>query len=360
MFGLLLSVAFFILIFGFVYLDKQFLKLPFIKKIKNKFLRFIISLIPVLIVFIFLDFINAIVFIIHLFFFTSLAQFILFIIKKTSKKAIGNYYIVIFGFIITFIYMGVGMYLDYHVFETHYEIETTKDIGMDKLRIVQISDSHVGTTFDGKGFKKHIEKINKKNADLVVITGDFVDDDTPKEDMIESCKALSLLKTKYGVYYIEGNHDKGYFNNRNYSFEDLLGELDKNNVIILRDKIVEVTDKIYIVGRNDATYSRLNINTLLKDVDRSKYIIDLNHQPNDYENEKNAKVDLVLSGHTHGGQLFPLGPIGVLFKANDNYYGLEKRDDTYFIVNSGISNWRLKFKTGTKSEYGVIDIINKK
>ncbi len=85
----------------------------------------------------------------------------------------------------------------------------------------------------------------------------------------------------------------------------------------------------------------------------------LDHQPNDYDNEAESGADLVLSGHTHGGQLFPLGLFGVLLGSNDKTYGIETRDNTTFIVNSGISDWAIKFKTGTKSEYGVITIKTK-
>ena len=85
-------------------------------------------------------------------------------------------------------------------------------------------------------------------------------------------------------------------------------------------------------------------------------MIDLNHQPNDYSNEKESQVDLVLSGHTHGGQVFPLGQIGKIAKIHDEFYGMHKRDNTTFIVNSGISNWEVYFKTLTKSEYTVINI----
>ena len=81
----------------------------------------------------------------------------------------------------------------------------------------------------------------------------------------------------------------------------------------------------------------------------------MNHQPNDYENEKN-NVDLVLSGHTHGGQLFPLGLFDKLLNIDDEYYGLHTRGNTKFIVSSGISNWALHFKTGTFSEYVIIDL----
>ena len=86
-----------------------------------------------------------------------------------------------------------------------------------------------------------------------------------------------------------------------------------------------------------------------------KYVITINHQPNDYKNEMN-NTDLVLSGHTHGGQLFPLGQIGILLGSNNKIYGIERRENTTFIVNSGISDWAIKFKTGTVSEYVVIDI----
>ena len=99
------------------------------------------------------------------------------------------------------------------------------------------------------------------------------------------------------------------------------------------------------------------IKELTSSLDKSKYMIDLNHQPNDYENEKNEKIDLVLSGHTHGGQLFPLGYIGLLFNANDMFKGIKKVDNTTFVVNTGISDWAIDFKTGTKSEYVIIDIV---
>ncbi len=66
-----------------------------------------------------------------------------------------------------------------------------------------------------------------------------------------------------------------------------------------------------------------------------------------------------LSGHTHGGQMFPINILGELTGANDNTYGYEKRKNTEFIVTSGISCWAIKFKTGTRSEYVVLNISEK-
>lgn len=78
----------------------------------------------------------------------------------------------------------------------------------------------------------------------------------------------------------------------------------------------------------------------------------------DYVAQKDANVDLVLSGHTHGGQLFPLMTIEnhSNIAEDDRVYGYEKSENTNFIVTSGISDWAIKFKTGCKSEYLIINI----
>lgn len=78
----------------------------------------------------------------------------------------------------------------------------------------------------------------------------------------------------------------------------------------------------------------------------------------DYEALKDANMDLVLFGHTHGGQLFPLMTIEnhSNIAEDDRVYGYEKRENTNFIVTSGISDWAIKFKTGCKSEYLIINI----
>ena len=343
------------------YFNKYIRKFKIFDKIENKYIRFIVAFIPFVPLFIFFNIVNVFVILFHLFIFCLITQLVLFLIKKYFNKELPKYLIILCSVIITTIYLGIGAYLDYHVFETKYEIETTKDIGTDRFRIIQISDSHVGATFDGKGFSKHIDKLSKIDADIFVITGDFIDDDTTKENMILACKALSKLKPKYGVFFVSGNHDRGYYTYRGYGYDELVNNLKENNVRVLEDQIVPLTDNIILIGRKDASYfNRIKAQDFTKSIEKEKYIIDLNHQPNDFENEKNAGIDLVLSGHTHGGQLFPLGYLGELTHQNDATYGLIKKGNTNFIVNSGISNWRVDFKTGTKSEYVIVDIINKK
>ena len=348
MLGLMGFIVLLIIVLTIYYLYRSFSKFSFINKIKNKLLKRIVPLIPLVLIFVLFNFVNSLVIILHLAFFTAITNLIIKLTKKEFKFYLGG----ILGIVLTTIYLLYGAYQIYHVYETKYIVETSKNVP--NMRIVQIADSHVGTTFNGKELNKYVESINKTNPDIVVITGDLVDDDTSKKDMIDTCISLGNLKTKYGVFFAYGNHDKRYFSG-DYTSDDLIENLKKNNVVILEDEIYEL-DNYYIVGRNDARYNRKTIDELTNDLDKSKYIIDLNHQPNDYEREKN-KVDLVLSGHTHGGQMIPLMYFIKPLKIDDEYYGIHKRDNTTFIVTSGLSDWAVDFKTGTFSEYVVIDIV---
>lgn len=231
---------------------------------------------------------------------------------------------------------------------------------------MQFADSHVGNTFSGKEFLKHVKAMQSEHPDIVVITGDYVDDGTSKKDMITACEALGTLKTTYGVYYVFGNHDKGYYDpaHRGYSGNDLITELEKNNVTVLQDETILLNDDFYLIGRQDRSEEqrsglRASMAELTAGLDPDKYSIVLDHQPYDYDAQTKAGVDLVLSGHTHGGQLIPFNRMGERLGIDAKSYGLEKRSGTDFIVTSGISDWAIQFKTGCKSEYVVVDVKGK-
>lgn len=355
---LLLIIVFILLISFSISLFKISYKTinKFVKNKKVAILLSILSFIPFGIG-IAIDAVNAIVVNLHLIIIVFLTKLVFRIIEKISKKHFNGYICLGVGVVFTIAVMVRGYYLAYNVVETDYTLMTSKNIGSDNFRIVQISDSHIGTTMNGKKFSEYMEKINELNPDILVITGDFIDDNTSYEDMVNAANGFGKVKTKYGIYFIFGNHDKGYYNNRSYTEVDIRNTLTSNGVRILEDNFADITDKIVLIGRQDAEVeNRASAQDLIKDIDKNKYLIMLDHQPNDYDNEKDSGVDLVLSGHTHGGQLIPLGQLGVMLGANDKIYGIETMDKTTFIVNSGISDWAMKFKTGTVSEYGVIDL----
>lgn len=293
----------------------------------------------------------------HLAIFWAIFDLIFLLVKKLRKgKKLPFWLAGALAVPITIVYMSVAYFLATHMYKTTYQVTTSKAVA--PLRIALISDSHVGACFDGEGFADRIETIGEQHPDMLVIAGDFVDDDTKKEDMIICCRALGELKTTYGVYYSPGNHDVGYSDYRDFTFDDLIDELEKNGVHVLLDEIVAVGDDYYIVGRKDKSMVREPISELTEKLDKSRYIIAIDHQPTDYTAEKEAGCDLVLSGHTHGGQMIPIRPLGELFGVNDSTYGLKTRGETSFIVSSGIASWAIPYKTGTISEYCIIDITS--
>jgi len=363
MWGMVVTAVGIAAILGSIYLIWTIGKFPGIKKITkdSKLLKIVIPTVILAAGFgifvITMSVINAVIVLIHLMLFRLIFGIAGFIINKVRGRENTFYWQGWGSLILCTVYLGVAFFTCNHVFTTVYDLETYKSVG--NLKIVMFADSHIGTTFDGEGFMKEVEKINEENADIVFICGDFIDDGTGKEDMLKACEALGKIKSTYGVYYVYGNHDKGYGRNyRGYSASDFEFNLMLNKVHVMQDKVLEIDDKIVVVGRADASNnSRKSIEELTRDIDENKYIIVLDHQPHDYENESVSKSDLVLSGHTHGGQFFPMTVLGMA--PNDRTYGYEKRNGTDFIVTSGISDWELKFKPGTKSEYVVINLKGK-
>ena len=288
----------------------------------------------------------------HLLIFWLLTWIIFFFVNK--KKKTPRWLSVAIAVPVTIIYMAVAFYLGTHMYKTKYNVQTSKDVA--PLRIALISDSHIGGAFDGEGFAERIEEIEKQQVDMLVITGDFVDGETKKEDMITGCEALGKIRTTYGVYYVMGNHDMGDSDKMDFDFDELVAELEKNNVRVLLDEVAEVGGDYYIVGRKDRSVDRRPISELTAPLDKSKYIIVLDHQPNDYDAEKDAGCDLVLSGHTHAGQMIPIRLLTDMIGAYDQTYGKKTEGDTTFIVTSGIGSLLVPYKTGTICEYCIIDI----
>ena len=358
-----------VVLFGasLVYLTNRIYNIQFVDSIcngmHNRKLMLSIAVIVVMIgiIVITMNVTNAVVILVHVTFLWILMDIIARMIHffNGCVEVSGNI-IAVAVLLLTVLYFGYGWYRLHHVTQTNYNLSTEKELG--ELTILQISDSHVGTSFHGKDMSKFVDEMNQNDIDVAVITGDFVDDDTSKKDMMEACEAIGKLDTRYGIYFVFGNHDQGYYNHRGYTGEDLVNELSKNGIVTLQDESVLIDDRFYLIGRRDASETqeksgtRKSMDELTKNLDSDKYMVVLDHQPVDYEAQQKSGVDLVLSGHTHGGQMFPLTYLMKYIGENDNIYGLQQRDGTSFIVNSGISDWSIKFKTGCRSEYVFVKI----
>lgn len=303
-----------------------------------------------------MNFVNAIVILLHVSVFFMLAWLFVRIAERISGrtlKADWQGWGAIGASVIT---LYAGYYLCNNVWKTEYNLETAK-AGAD-VKIAMFADSHLGTTFGGGGLAVHLKEIERQEPDILLIPGDFVDDWSNREDLLAAAAALRNTHFRYGVWLSFGNHDEGFFHERDFNADELRAVLKENGVHILEDEYALIGNKFYVAGRKDGMlWKRKNMAELLEGADRSKYIIVMDHEPDDYANEAGT-ADLVVSGHTHGGQLLPIKYIARLFHIYDRAYGMETRQGTDFIVTSGISDWAIKFKTGTKSEYVIINVAS--
>ena len=347
---------------AFVYLLTRFHNFTFIRALgeKSRLLSWLAALLPLLLTGVFwlrFNVTTLFVVLLHLMAAFLLCGLVFFLLRKIGKCGISYNIEGAAAIVLTVVYLGVGWYNGHHVSRTDYRFESAKPLKRD-YRIVEIADSHFGITQTAATFAREMRRVQALKPDAVVIVGDFVDDDSDRGDMVEACKALGALDTPFGVFFVYGNHDNGYYKYRNFDSAELRAELEKNNVTILTDESVLLDDCLYLIGRRDRSdRGRVPIDELMAGLDGTKYSVVLDHQPNDYDAEAAAGADLVLSGHTHGGHIFPAGQIGRLMGANDAIYGVTQRGETAFVVTSGISGWAIPFKTGTFSEFAVIDII---
>ena len=347
---------------GLIYLTLAVRKFSWLKKIteKNKVLGTALSLAVIVAVFLIINFTmtftNAVVVLLHVMLFFLLSAVIVLIYKRITRREPKFYLQGWLALTVSVLYLGIACFLCEHVWQTNYELTTPKSVT--PLRVAMFADSHLGTTFDADGLAEYLQEMEAQSPDILVIPGDFVDDSSEREDIIRACEVLGQVDLPYGVWFSFGNHDEGYYDTRGFSGDELREALTSNGVHILEDECVQINDSYYLAGRLDSDYVRMEISDLLSGLDTDRYIIVLDHEPNDYDNEAASEADLVLSGHTHGGQLIPITYVGVLFGINDSTYGYEQINGTDFIVTSGISDWALNFKTGTYSEYVIIDITS--
>ena len=262
-----------------------------------------------------------------------------------------------------FIYIGIfliGYYIAVNPVITRHEIKITKKFNS-PLRIVQLSDLHLGFMYTESMFEKVIDKVEKINPDLVLISGDFLENENAYAEKKNIGKSVNRLKPKYGMFFSPGNHE--YINDINKS----LKYIQSLNINILRDSTVMIDKDIYLIGKDDESAPRFG-NFKLKPLDELlprthiddnanlPLIVLMTHQIKNHHDYVDKGLDLVISGHTHHGQFFPWNLIVKLIF--DIAYGYEKWGDTNFYVSSGTGFWGPPFRLGTRSEIVVFDLIS--
>ncbi len=202
------------------------------------------------------------------------------------------------------------------------------------LHIVHITDVHIGKILQHDFLEQVVLKINSLKPDLVAITGDLIDLEIEKcKDFLEPLKSL---QSRYGTYFVVGNHE--YY----HGVEEIIEHLKSIGVNVLENENMQVGE-VNIAGIYDFDAKRLK-HRLLPDLDLALKGVDgvsilLSHQPKVVNYlTSSQRVDLVLSGHTHGGQIFPFGFLVSLVQPY--LHGLYRHNEhTQIYVSSGVGFW---------------------
>lgn len=253
--------------------------------------------------------------------------------------------------------LGCGYWNMGNIHATEYTVTSEKlDSGYD---VVFLSDIHYDTIQNPDALNRAVEEINARKPDLIILGGDIVEEGTSKESMEEAFRVLGNLKSLYGTYYIYGNHDRQSYlapSSRAYTLGELEEAIRSNGIEILCDRWISVGEDLVLAGREDVgeAYGRLPTGDLLRGADRDRFLLVVDHQPVGVEENAGAGVDLQLSGHTHGGQIFPAGYLIDLFGGRN--CGLYRQGDCQVIVSSGAAGWGFPVRTQGRCEYVVVHL----
>lgn len=273
-------------------------------------------------------------------------------IDLESKKLRQGYFFTIIVFVLCM--MVYGNYCFRHPTVTKITLEVNKESKIDNLRIVMVSDLHVGLLIDKEILNNYVDRIMEQKPDLILLVGDIIDYDLKSVVNQNMQEEFKRLKAPYGVYGSTGNHEYIQLSEEeNYNKIDWLSE--RSGITMLRDSVVMPDSAFYIVGReDDKCPCRKSLSQITEHIDKDYLVIVLNHEPNNLQEEIDNGVDLALYGHTHNGQVFPWN-----FAVALNYelsYGYKKKDDTHIYVSSGLGLAGPQYRIGTKSEIVVLNV----
>ena len=223
----------------------------------------------------------------------------------------------------------------------------------DNLSIVQLSDLHLNRTSSLRHLKNVVEKTNALRPDIILLTGDVVDDKIDRLD--EYMEVLQGLKARYGIYFSVGNHE--YYN----GLGQILKSLHQTKIKHLMNDGELIADKnLYIGGVPDKSAAMMNpyfaikIEEASKKANKQNYRVLLSHNPSTADMVTDEDFDLVLSGHTHGGQIFPFNFLAE--KANKYLAGLYDVNGARLYVSRGVGYWGPPMRFGAPAEITLLQI----
>jgi len=228
--------------------------------------------------------------------------------------------------------------------------------GLGTVRVVQISDVHLGLIVRQKRLQKILQAVKAAEPDLLVSTGDLVDGQVARLNGL--AEILQDIKPRYGKYAVTGNHE--YY----AGLDQSLAFTEQGGFTILRNRGVEIVDGLNIAGVDDPAGKRfgtapgISEMDVLKTLDRQNYTLLLKHRPV-VEPGSPGLFDLQLSGHTHKGQIFPFSIITWLYFPI--HWGcLNPVDHCYLYVSRGSGTWGPPIRFLSPPEVTLIELTAEK
>ena len=260
-------------------------------------------------------------------------------IKEKKKSNILIYFILVIALL--FLY---SKYIEPNILRVNeYKIENEYlPKSFDGIKIVHFSDIHLGSTVDIKYLNKIVNMINKQNPDIVIFTGDMLDKRRTLNDKeIESVKnTLSKIKSNLGNYAVSGNHDIKQLETYKKIMDSNFTILDNEEKLIYYKE----NNPISLVGLSDSSESKINYEVLEKENNYYRFI--LCPEPDEYKKISNYSFNVMLSGHSHGGQVrIPLiGKIYTPIGAKTYYDDYYKLDNKEIFISNGIGTSTLDIR----------------
>ena len=267
--------------------------------------------------------------------------------KKRRRSFRGRMLLLIICLSLTVVVAGV---INFNTIRTsEYQITIPgRSSQLGRMRIAFVSDFHLEEGTPVRFVERFVKEVEAINPDLMLYGGDIVEGDEEDENMERFERLLRSITTRYGAYGVLGNHE-------HYARQDKGSFFSKAGIEILADSVVIVGDSFILAGRNDShTRTRKSVEELMSTIPDSLPVILMDHRPTEIDQTSRTAADVVFSGHTHNGQLFPINLITrIVYELSHGYL---KKGETHFFVSSGIRLWGPPVRTTGKSEIMVIDI----
>ncbi len=228
-------------------------------------------------------------------------------------------------------------------------IELPKRSGkLNELNAILAADFHLTPVNDGKLLNFIVEKINSLQPDILLMPGDIVDDKTDILKHRNIGNAFKDIKTKYGVYASNGNHE--FIT----GVDGAVKFMQENQIQVLRDSSILIDNSFYIIGRDDRSgknftgFERKSLTEIISGINHDYPAILLDHTPLNLEEAEQNNISLQVSGHTHHGQIFPGNLItSLIYEVSRGYL---KKGNTHYYVTSGVGTWGPPVRIGSDSE----------